>query len=120
MIHTQYAIQTQLARITETIESLKKGAYLVQLRFDTDEESIRKDNLNHANELVWGWEQLLKDIRILPESCIDKSFYTDIAERGLKKAAKLLTKVQDQYFEERENEPYPLDLTIGLENRWLE
>lgn len=117
-IRSNYATQTQLARIRETIESLKKGESLVQLRLDTDEESIRKDNHNHANEILWGWEQLIKEINTLPDNCIDKSFYEEIAKNGLKQAATLLQKTQNQYLEERD--PYPVDLNTGREKRWLE
>ena len=109
---------TQIYRIRETIDSLKNSEYLVLQRLDTDEVSIRKDNHNHANEIIWGWEQLLKEINTLPDNCFDKTFYEEIARNGLIRAAKLLQKTQYQYFEERE--PYPVDLNTGRELRWLE
>ena len=115
---SNYVIQTQIARIRETIESLKNGEYLVRLRLNSNEVLIRKDNHNHSNEIIWGWEQLIKEILTLPDNFIDKSFYNEIARKGLEQAAKLLQKTQDQYFEERD--PYPVDLNTGRELRWLE
>jgi hypothetical protein len=109
---------TQINRIRETIDSLKNSEYLVRQRLDTDEVSIRKDNHNHSNEIIWGWEQLIKEINSLPDSFIDKSFYDEIVRKGLEQAGKLLQKTQDQYLEERD--PYPAGLNTGRELQWLE
>ena len=118
VLHRSLVIHTQLARIRETIDSLKNSEYLVRLRLDTDEVSIRKDNHNHANEILWGWEQLIKEINSLPDSFIDKSYYNEIARESLKRTAKLLSKIQDQYLDERE--PYPGNLNTGGAFRWPE
>jgi hypothetical protein len=109
---------TQINRIRETIDSLNKSENLVRQRLEADEPSIRKDNLNHANEIIWGWKQLLKEINSLPESFIDKTFYNEIANENLKRAAKLLRKIQDQYLDERE--PYTGNLNTGGALRWPE
>ena len=97
------ATLNQINRIRETINSLKNSEYQVRLRLDTKEPLIRKDNYNHANEIIWGWEQLLKEINSLPDSFIDKSLYEEIASKGIKKTVKLLQYIQDQYIPDRES-----------------
>ena len=109
--NTPYALYTQLARIRETITSLLSNEFMVKTRLDSEEKHIQSDNHNHANEILWGWEQLLKEINTLPDNCIDKSFYVRKAQQGLDRAAQILSKTQDQYLDEQK--PYPGDLNTG-------
>ena len=113
-----YALYTQLARIRETITSLLSNEFMVKTRLDSQEKHIQSDNHNHANEILWGWEQLLKEINTLPDNCIDKSFYVGKAQQGLDKAKQLLSKTQDQYLDEQK--PYLGNLITGGAFRWAE
>jgi hypothetical protein len=113
-----YALYTQLYRIRETITSLLSNETMVKDRLDSQEKHIQSDNNNHANEILWGWEQLLKEINTLPDNCIDKSLYIGKAQQGLDRATQLLSKMRDQYFDEQK--PYFGNLSIGGGFRWLE
>jgi hypothetical protein len=112
------AAMTQFNRIKETIETLKQSEILVRRRKDADNESIKLDNLNHTYEIIWGWEELKKEINNLPENYIDKPFYEEIARIGLQISTNLLHSIQDQYFPDRE--PYQENLNTGGAIRWTE
>ncbi|MFC1608093.1 hypothetical protein ACFL47_08995 [Candidatus Latescibacterota bacterium] len=105
------ATMTQFNRIRETIETLKQSEILIRRRKDNENESIKLDNLNHTYEIIWGWEELKKEINNLPESCIDKPVYEEITLSGLQISTNLLHDLKGQYFPDRE--PHQVNLNIG-------
>jgi len=119
IIHrTPYAFHTQLARIREMMTSLISSELMVKARLESQEKHIRQDNYHHAYEIIWGWEQLMKEIRSLPETCIDKSFFTETVRTCFKRAIKLIKQCEAQYL--GDCKVYPTDL-IGVPGwRWFE
>ena len=115
---TPYALHTQLARIREMMTSLLSSELMVNARLESSKNLILKDNYNHAHEIVWGWEQLMKEITTLPDSCIDKSIHAETAKKCLKRALKLLKQCETQYLGDREE--YPADQIEVPGWRWFE
>lgn len=108
---TPYALHTQLARIREMMTSLISSELMVKARLESQEKHIQQDNYHHAYEIIWGWEQLLKEINSLPDTCIDKSIHIEKAKTCFKRAIKLLKQCEVQYLGDREE--YPTGL-IGV------
>ncbi len=109
--------KTELDRIKHTIESLERSTSLLdeKLLCLSQSSETTKECHNHALEIVWGWEQLLKEIRELPETCIDKSFFEQSALKNLKWAIKLLERTQNQYLGREDVYPRDNILLCGSE-----
>jgi len=118
LCRTPYALHTQLARIREMMASLQSSELKVKARLESLEKSILKDNYHHAHEIVWGWEQLMKEINALPADCIDKNIHTETAKICLQRSINLLKQCETQYLGDRGE--YPADLLEVPGWRWFE
>jgi hypothetical protein len=95
--HSDLPTATEIARIKSTIEILKKSESLLQQRINQEDLNncyceIRKENRHHAIEINAGWRQLSRMIDELPNSYIDKCFYAQEVEDGLRRSNLLINR----------------------------
>ena len=88
---------TELNRIRRTIEILKKSEDQLQERITqnnptSESEMIRKENRHHAIEIAAGWKQLGRMIEDIPDDFIDKAFFAEDAEDGLRRSNLLISR----------------------------